>query len=478
MNKDIELDTLQYNLSKGTITMKANVLLIMFAPYRTIQMQIAALSAFLKSLGCNVRYLEIIIFQGDTFDKYKGTVEKKVKEFQPDLVGFSSYDMNYHFILDCANFIKSFYPEVKIIVGGHHASLAPEDYMQSKAIDYVCIGEGERVLKDLLDGNLNVDGNKIVPGICFRDNKGKAICNTPSYLIENLEELPFIDRAIVNSQHTEIDYLPMLAGKGCPYGCTYCANDSIRRLYANNNMYIRYRFPERVIEEIKGCRERYKFKYVFFYDDIFALDYRWIQKFGELFAKNFPDINFICLLRPEIAANEKYLKLLYDSGCRSVIMGVESGSEGYRQKALNRKMTNQVILKAAKLIKKYKLELHIFMMVGMPGETIADMLKSLWLNFRIGAKAIQTGIYYPIKNTPLYEYCLDHNLINEKRKKRLFVYTYDTCLNYGFIKRKLIILFKWLNSGMPLVRGLQVNLILNFIRTQYKKWFRGEIDYS
>src|SRR3989338_5391369 len=118
MNKDTRVNMFQDNLNKGTVTMKANVLLIMFAPYRNIQMQIMALSAFLKRLGCNVRYLEMIIFRGDTFDKYKATVEKEVKEFQPDLIGFSSYDMNYYFILDCANFIKGFYPEVKIIVGG------------------------------------------------------------------------------------------------------------------------------------------------------------------------------------------------------------------------------------------------------------------------------------------------------------------------------------------------------------------------
>ena len=122
--------------------------------------------------------------------------------------------------------------------------------------------------------------------------------------------------------------------------------------------------------------------------------------------------------------------------------------------------------------------LHIFMMVGMPGETLADLLKSLWLNFLIGAKAIQTGIFYPIKNTPLYKYCLDHHLIDEKRKEKLFVYTYDTCLKYGFIRRKLIILFKWLNSGVPLVRCFQLNLIPNFVRTQYKKWFKKKIDYK
>jgi len=465
-------------VNKAAVAKTMKILLIMFAPYRTVQMQIAALSAFLKKCGHEVRYLEIVVFSGDTFDEYKDVVKQEMKVSQPDLVGFSSYDMNCYFILDCANFIKNYYPKTKIIVGGHHASMAPEFYMRKESIDYVCIGEGEYVLGELLESLSEGNGARSIKGLCLRDSTRKIIYNGARELEADLDGLPFIDRSVVNSQQLELDYLPMFAGKGCPYSCTYCANNSIKRLYPNPNKYVRYRSPEEIIEEIKECKNIYEFNYVFFYDDIFALNYKWLQRFGELYARNFPDIPFQCLLRPEIAANEKYIKLLHDSGCRYVYIGVESGSEKYRQNVLGRNMTNRTILKGARLIKKYQMKLYIFMMVGLPGETILDMIKSLWLNFVIGAKGVQTGIYYPIENTPLYKYCADRNLINEERRKRMYVFTYDTCLNYSIPRRALIILSKWLNSGIPLIRSFQLFLVPYFLRIQYKKWRKKEIDFK
>lgn len=478
MNCDINTLIVQDDFQKKAIARQMKIMLIMFAPYRTVQMQIATLSAFLKKIDCKVKYVEVPIFDKNSFDRNKSVVTQAVEEFQPDLIGFSSYDMNYYFILECAKFIKSFYSKGKIIVGGHHASLAPEDYMKNEFIDYVCIGEGEYVLRDLLDALSKGVSVESVMGLCSRNTEGKIIYNRARNLIEDLDILPFIDRTVVDSQHREIDYLPILAGKGCPFPCTYCANDGMKSLYSNYNKYIRYRSPEKIIEEIKECSKVYKFNYVYFYDDIFALNYEWLQRFGKLYIENFPETPFYCLLRPETATNERYLRLLYDSGCRSIYIGVESGSQEYRRKMLNRKMTNYTILTAAKLIKKHGMKLYIFMMVGMPDESFLDMLKSLWLNFKIGAEGVQTGIYYPIKNTPLYKYCLEHNLISEERKKRIFIYTYNTCLNYGALKRGLIILFKWLNSGVPLLHDFKFSLILYFFKIQYRKWFKKLIDYK
>lgn len=450
----------------------------MFAPYRTVQMQIAALSAFLKKCGCRVKYAEYIIFQGDNIEKFRDSLKKEVLDFRPDFVGLSSYDMNYGFIVGAAEYIKKIFPATKIIVGGHNATLAPEDYMQFDFIDYVCVGEGESVLSELLRAWVVGRSSEKILGLCSRLIDGRIVYNTARNLIEDLDMLPDLDRSIVGVQQAEIDYLPMFVGKGCPFSCTYCANNDMKNIYPNRHRYIRYRSPKRVIDEISRCRKTLHFKYVYFYDDIFAFDHDWLQHFGELYNREFRDMPFHCLLRPEIATDEKLMKSLYAAGCRAVSMGVESGSQEFRKKVLGRKMTNETMLLAARTIKKQGMELYIFMMVGLPDETLQDMKESLWLNLRIGAKGVQTGIYYPIKKTPLYRYCLERNLINEEKRKRLFVYTYDTCLNYGMLMRSLIILFKWLNSATPLIRRFQVQLMLNFLRVQYKKIVKKSIDYK
>lgn len=449
----------------------------MFAPYKTVQMQIAALSTYLKQCGAKVEYIELIIFPGNTFEQYKNTVSNKIENFKPDLVGFSSYDMNYYFIIECASFIKKIDKGIKIIVGGHHASTAPDDYMQYKSIDYVCIGEGEFVLKDLMIAIAQDTGVESIKGLCYRDSKGSPVYSSARGIVEDLDLLPFLDRQIVHFRQIELDYLPMFAGKGCPFLCTYCANENIKNLYPNKNSYVRHRSPKKIIEEIKECKAVYNFKTVFFYDDIFSINYRWLKEFSEVYIENFPNLAFRCLMRPELIT-ERNISLLYNSGCNAIEMGVESGSQKYRMEVLNRKMSNQTILRGASLLKKYHMALNIFMMVGLPGETFSDMLKSLWLNFRIGATSVQCAIFYPIKNTPLYRKCVELNLIDEERKKNILIYSYDTCLKYNILKRRLIILFKWLNSGMPLIRHFHISIIIHFLKIQCRKWFKKEYDYS
>lgn len=141
-------------------------------------------------------------------------------------------------------------------------------------------------------------------------------------------------------------------------------------------------------------------------------------------------------------------------------------------------MTNEAIERAIALVKRHNMQVHIFMMVGLPGETFGDMIKSLWFNLKIGADFVQTAIYYPLKNTPLYKYCIKSKLIDEQHKRKLLVYSFDTCLNYSSMKRLLIIIFKWLHSGTPIIRHFRISLILRFLRIQFRRCFKNEIDYN
>lgn len=100
-----------------------------------------------------------------------------MSEYQPDMVGFSSYDLNYFFILDCADFIKNLSPNTKTIVGGQSASLVPAEFMPHKSINYVCIGEGEDVLRDLLGALERNESVSRIPGLCSKDENGKITYN-------------------------------------------------------------------------------------------------------------------------------------------------------------------------------------------------------------------------------------------------------------------------------------------------------------
>ena len=121
------------------------ILLVIFTPYQTVQMQIAALTSYLRQSGIEVSYSEYYIFSDESFEKHRQQVREDLLKEQPDIVAFSTYDMNYHYTLDCARFIKDFNPNIKTIAGGHTASVVPFEFMDYDCIDFIGKGEGSMI---------------------------------------------------------------------------------------------------------------------------------------------------------------------------------------------------------------------------------------------------------------------------------------------------------------------------------------------
>jgi len=184
------------------------------------------------------------------------------------------------------------------------------------------------------------------------------------------------------------------------------------------------------------------------------------------------------LLRPEMATDDRRMELLAESGCMEVHMGVESGSFEYRKRMLGRKMSNEVILKACSNIKKYGMKITTFLMVGMPDESYLDMLRSLFFILKIRPTGMQTGIFYPLKGTPSYNYCEDKGLINWEKRKEMVVYTYDTSLNVSALKRYYIIFCKWALGAIPVIAHFKISLIPHFFKIQYRLWILRKVDYT
>ena len=453
-------------------------LLIMFTPYRAIQIQISALVAYLKKHGNIVDYQELYIFTGEDFEKHKETVREKLLAFKPNIVGFSTYDMNYEFNISCAEFIKSFNPNIKTIAGGHSASVAPEHYLKHESLDFVCKGEGEETLVELLKALENNTTFADIKGLYWKKNNQEVVTNEARPLIVDLDSLPFLDRLAVHEQQLKLDYLPMVVGRGCPYKCDYCANETMKDLAPNQADFTRWRSPESTIAEIKECQKNYNFDTVYFYDDVFCLKLDWLEKFSELYKTNFPNMPYRCLLRPEMANDERRIKLLAESGCYLIDMGVESGSYEYRRRMLGRNMSNELIENAVSIMDKYNIKMSAFLMTGMPDESIEDMWKSIKLLFKLRPVGVQTGIFYPLLGTPNYHWCVENDMIDWEKRKKMVVYTYDTCLKVPLHKRLFIIASKWILSGMPHLCRFNFRMLPRFFKIQYRLWVEKRVDYS
>jgi radical SAM superfamily enzyme YgiQ (UPF0313 family) len=373
------------------------------------------LKGFIKNKTTHeAKILDLVFHGGD----WQQRVREEITKEKPDLIGFSMLSFNYRATLEIARLIKQ-YSTIPIIAGGVHAILSPSEVISNQEIDIVCIGEGEYVLKELLDNALDCS---TVDGIWYKD-KGVIMKNKPRLLITDLDGLAFPDFDDFDIQKCLFIYnnhLSIMASRGCPYSCSYCNNHALRRTLEGT--YVRFRSVENVIEEIDVRIKQYYdqgFRYFYFFDDTFILNKDYVLKF----CKQFKEKGFHKLLRwnVNIRANlvtDELMRALKDAGCYQVRMGVESGNEYIRNTIYNRGMTNQEISDAVDIIKKNNLQLRLYFMVGAPQETIEMMHESLQMAQSLNADEIFFGVLYPLPGTDILKLCEDEHVLEMKNGLR------------------------------------------------------------
>ena len=339
---------------------------------------------------------------------------KKIKKERPDIIGVSVLSFNYTQALKISRFIKNNF-KIKVLFGGIHAILSPEEVIKNKEVDMICTGEGEETIKELLDKKLNC---KNIKGLWYKE-KNKIMKNQPRILIENLNDLAFPDwddfelekYFLINNNH-----LPIMASRGCPYNCTYCSNHALKKKLKGK--YVRFRNVDSIIKEIEQrIKQYYKkgFRFLFFYDDIFIM----YKEFVLEFCRKFKEKGFHKLLKwnVNVRANlvtEEIIKTMKDAGCYEVRMGVEAGNDYIRNKVYKRDMSREQIFKAIKIIKKYKLQLRLQFIIGAPYETIEMMEESFDLAKKSNADYILFPILMPLPSTEIKDICEKEGLIEKK----------------------------------------------------------------
>jgi radical SAM superfamily enzyme YgiQ (UPF0313 family) len=207
----------------------------------------------------------------------------------------------------------------------------------------------------------------------------------------------------------------LLLGRGCPFSCTYCCNHALRRIAGGT--YVRYRSPENIIDELKDIRRRDPEQREFSLEiETLTLDKQWCLELCRQLAgynrtlkrKLILTANF--RVTPNLNLHD-YFKAFKRAGFRYIFMGLESGSERIRRTILNRRYTNEDIIRAVRLGKRYGLKMGLYNMLGLPGETIKDIRETVDVNRRCQPDWIFTSIFYPYPATKLYEHCEKKKLL-------------------------------------------------------------------
>ena len=363
------------------------------------------LGSYLDYKGYKVKILDtrINIKSGDNINKQ---IIKETKD--ADIVGFSVLTANIENAIKMSDLIKE-NSKTRIIWGGIHPSLFPEQTCKDKSIDYVCRGEGEEVMDELLKG-LPL---KKIKGLVYK-NKEKIIINEERKPIK-LEEQPPLNwnliklNAYIKSQgfsHGVEKAIYLQASRGCPYRCTFCVN---RILKCYNNW--RPKKIETLMNEIKYVTDKYNLSWIKFVDENFFVNKKRAIEISKRIIKegyNFKwNANIIANYFDKKFLTDKDLKIAVKSGLKEVDMGAESGSNKILNK-LKKDITRKQLINSAKRCNQFNIVPIYSFMIGIPDETEKDMMDTVSVMKDISdqcPEAVFLGphIYRPYPGGELYE---------------------------------------------------------------------------
>lgn len=351
------------------------------------------------------------------FDVKAERIIAKVLSLQPDLVAFSVHSANYRWALKIAGGIKEKL-EVPTIFGGIHASSVPERVIREKVVDAVVVGEGELPLLELVESlSQGSFTNYTIKNVYFKRD-GAIVPNSPRPYIKDLDQLPFPDKDLFYQKVPSLERIYLImTSRGCPYRCTYCCNNIFFQIYAEEKKHYRRRRVENVIAELKRYKKRGKMTYVAFWDDIFALDLKWLQEFSPRYRDEI-GLPFVCYVHPRLV-NEQMLQLLVSAGCDHIKMGIQSVSETTGQKVLRRQYSLKDVERSAALIKKYRIRLTVEHILALPFEGEKEQLEAAKLYSRIRPNKIVSFwlTYYP--RTEIITHGKKAGLITEEEIERI-----------------------------------------------------------
>ena len=208
---------------------------------RTPPLELLTVAASVADHEC--RILDMRLEKGSAF-------EEEISEFKPDLIGLTAYTAEAEVAKMLARRAKRVLPDVPIVWGGYHATMALDDVLDEASVDFAVRGEGDVTFPELVRAIARGGSLDAIPGIAFR--KGEQRVLTPVRAqIDDLDTLPLLDWSLMAryQPHYYLGVMGVVGGvettRGCPYDCDFCS------VWVFNRRRYRKKSPARVIAELE-----------------------------------------------------------------------------------------------------------------------------------------------------------------------------------------------------------------------------------
>lgn len=322
--------------------------------------------------------------------------KRELKDRSCDIAGIHTNTVNFEYAMKCAEIAHQM--GKMVMAGGPHATLDPQELLNTGHVDCIITGEAEITILNVLEKlerGLPID--KVIPG----------------QPVENLDELPLPERDIFDLEKRlklpgifpfPTKYVGVLASRGCGFNCKFC-QPLERKIFGKK---LKFRSIDNVLKEVVLLKERYGADFIMFQDDQLTQNKGWLLELCA--ALKTVDVNWGALARVD-TVTEQVIKSMKEAGCLVLQFGFESGSQRILDFLRKGTKVGQAI-ETARLCRENGILIFANYMMGIPTETEADLQDTYRLMKTINPE-IHAGSYFsPIPGSDLYEYCKERDLIN------------------------------------------------------------------
>jgi anaerobic magnesium-protoporphyrin IX monomethyl ester cyclase len=353
------------------------------------------------------------------------TIAQRIGEWKPDVVvleiPFSGWSKT---AFEVAATVKKVGREIVVVLFGLHPSSRPEDCLTNVDVDFVVVGEPENTVSELVDvlehGKRDFSG---IDGLGFRKS-GKPVLTRKRAVIENLDSLPFPARHLLpmdvytkavkqNPLRGEIHkpYTIIITSRGCPYNCVFCSSCVVW------GKQWRPRSAENVVDEIEQVIKTFGIRQVDFSDDNMTLDKQRMAEICDLIVER--GLRFEWFTPNGIRADtldEPLLRKMKAAGCKKIRIAPESGVQRVVNEVIKKNLDLKTVEEAVVLCKRVGIKVGCFFVIGLIGETKADIEETINFAYKLkelGADTFIFSIAMPLYGTAFYEQAKQKGFLRE-----------------------------------------------------------------
>jgi len=362
------------------------------------------IASILKNEGHQVRLIDCNAYDIEYLKLTYLLLRSKIKE-DFDYLVFRSTPATFFSDCKTAELVKNIYPKIKTVMLNWNLSAFSLKALElAPSVDfYVHSYSYEKIIPRLVNGEDPDD----IDGVTYHEDD--LIIRNEFDRKEKIGDIPkplwnlLPDHSVFYTRVKSFSPWAVVRGsKGCGMGCSFCVD---------YNIPFDPRTPGKVVDEVEDLVSNHKIKYLSFFDNTFTLNRCWALDIIHEIINREIKVKWFINTRVN-SLDEELLKEMKTAGLDGISLGVESGSDSVLQR-MNKKTTVKKSLETVKLIKKHGIKVYLSLMMGYLDETEEEMKETYNFILKSKPNGFQLNITAPFPGTPLYDECLEKNLITD-----------------------------------------------------------------